>query len=148
VSRQRDQRDERVCVRSYEKSVNGRRLGGESEVEGRGGNFGPRGPATRPCLLFVPLVRRATNTSGTKILRPKLALPPCDPSALPSSPVSRSASPSLARSLARSSAARRAHSGKGFCIATGPGNISFRKITGSRRGCQCIKQTSLRQPYT
>jgi len=37
---------------------------------------------------------------------------------------------------------------KGLCIATGPGNISFRKITGSWRGCQCIKQTSLRLPYT
>lgn len=143
-----------VCVhkRSYAKFVNGEQFEGSRRRRGGEGNFGPRGPTSPP----PPPPRRgadspsgAANTNTAKIFARTSSLLPAPPLI---------SSPSLLFSFAlplpwpseRSSSGTHhtTHSGEGLCIATGPGNISFRKITGSRRGCQCIKQTSLRQPYT
>lgn len=100
--------------------------------------------------LRLTLIPSAVKHGHSENFRPNLASSSSFVSHLFVLSVSFSFAPPLPFSNESSSsgAHHTTHSGKGLCIATGPGNISFRKITGLRRGCQCIKQTSLRQPYT
>lgn len=106
----------------------------------RGGNFGPRGLNSLLVVELTPRSRQRKFSPESRLLFvSRLSLFLSLPFALPLPRSSETIS---------SGTHHTTHSGKGLYIATGPGNISFRKITGSRRGCQCIKQTSLRQPYT
>lgn len=138
-----------ACInRSYVKPVNGEQFE-DSRRRRRGSNFGPRGPAPPSPRRGAGSSFAAANTSTAQNFRRNLVSP--------SSPLVLSLSLAYfhfalplpcSNETSTSGAHHTTHSNKGLCIATGPGNISFRKITGSRRGCQCIKQTSLRLPYT